>query len=45
MKSKLFGLTAMVVGAFYVFSNPTGAAGTVKSVFTAVGTFLGALTK
>ncbi|GAA2517942.1 hypothetical protein [Pilimelia columellifera] len=44
MKSKLFGLIAVVVGGFYLFNNPTGAAGTVKSIVEAVGTFLGALT-
>lgn len=44
LKSKLLGLVALVVAGFYLFTDPTGAAATVKNVFGAAGQFLGALT-
>lgn len=45
MKHKLWGAVSLVIVGFYVFTNPTGAAGTVKATIHAAGQFLGALTK
>jgi hypothetical protein len=45
MKHKVWGAVVLVIAVFYAFTNPSGAAGAVKSTMHAAGQFLGVLTR